>query len=976
MSRLPEFPTQRIDREQQISFSYLGKRMTGLGGDSVAVAMYDNGVRIFSRSLKYHRPRGLYSLDGEAANTLMNIDGIPNENAEKKRLRSGMAVSAQNVRGHPDTDFYGFINWFDRFMPAGFYYRMFHRPYKLWPFFLNRIRKLAGVGALDIHREFDDSRRFEIFHNADVAVIGGGTAGMNAALAAAEQGLRVCLFEQRPWLGGHMDWRVAEFEDQPLFERARSLAKKVEANLQIRVFTQAPVTGIWGNNLITAFQIGKDSDYFDERYIECRARSVVVASGCIERPLVCNNNERPGVMQVNTAWRLARTYAVAPGNSIVFSIGDDLGLEAALDLAELGLNVLAVADARSDKQDADLVARMQSAGIEYLPGWAASDVKGSKRVRGVELSALDGSQIRSFKCDLLVASAGQQAVIGPLSTAGAQFQYRTETGLFEPSEMPPRLFSAGRVTGLTHPGSIDISGTIAGLEAAAACGRDVAKNLEAARSEAEKLPGKTKGCDLVCGPNIGTGRKAFICFDEDGTFKVAAQSASQGFDVPELAKRFGGFGLGPGQYQVPGQNLAMAMSTINGTPMESAMGTTVRPPLVPPMLATCAGPSHNIHKQTPLHRDQQARGGIFRNAGVWRRARYFSEDLDCRPEIRNVRENVGLLDGSSLGKFRIYGPDALRALQRVYVSNMEKTREGRCKYSAMCNETGNIVDDGVVTKVADDDYYFTTTSNRAGITIEWFRYHTRFEDWDFKLVNLTDSMGSINVAGPNARSLLQKITQEDLSNEAFPYMAYRKLVVGDGVSARCLRLGFVGELSFELHVAASHSQYVCDLLWEAGREFNVQPLGMEAQNCLRAEKGHVIIGTESEQRVTLLDIGMGFLWDSEDTSSNKIGAPALRASKDQQGRMKLVGFRVAGSDVTPQDGDIVVDDKDIVGYVCTTRSSEALDFDYGMALVYDGYAIKGEEITMCQALGQRHDEYKATVIPPHFYDPDGQRLRV
>jgi len=539
MSRLPESPTQRIDRQQEISFSYLGKRMTGLGGDSVAVAMYDNGVRIFGRSLKYHRPRGLYSLDGEAANTLMNIDGIPNENAEKKRLRSGMAVSAQNVRGNPDTDFYGFINWFDRFMPAGFYYRMFHRPYKLWPFFLNRIRKMAGVGTLDIHREFDDSQRFEIFLNADVAVIGGGTAGMNAALAAAAQGLRVCLFEQRPWLGGHMDWRVEEFEDEPLFERARGLAKQVEANAQIRIFTHAPITGIWGNNLITAYQMGDDGDYFDERTIECRAKSIVVASGCIERPLVCNNNERPGVMQVNTAWRLARTYAVTPGKRIVFSTGDDLGLEAALDLAELGLNVIAVADARSDKQNASLLTRLQSAGIEYLPGWAASNVKGSKHVCGVELAALHGSQTRSFKCDLLVASAGQQAVIGPLSTAGAKFQYCTETGLFQAIEMPPNLFSAGRMTGLTHPGSIDTSGTIAGLEAAANCDRDVSTSLEAARKTAAKLPGKTKGCDMVVGPGISAGRKAFICFDEDGTFKAAVQSASQGFDVPELAKRFG-----------------------------------------------------------------------------------------------------------------------------------------------------------------------------------------------------------------------------------------------------------------------------------------------------------------------------------------------------------------------------------------------------------------------------------------------------
>ncbi len=976
MSRLPKLPTQRINRDREIEFSYLGQRLSGCSGDTVAVAMYESGIRIFSRSLKYHRPRGLYSLDGESANTLMNINGIPNENAEKKLLRAGMAVSAQNVRGRPDTDFYSFIGWFDRVMPAGFYYRIFHRPYWLWPFFLRQIRKLAGVGTLDIDQAFDDSRRFEIFLNADVAVIGGGTAGMSAALAAARQGLRVCLFEQRPWLGGHMDWRIAEFEGEALYERSRRLATQVEVHENIRVFTHAPVSGIWGNNLITGFQIGADGDYYDERYFECRARSVVVASGCIERPLIFNNNERPGVMQVNTAWRLAHTYAVSPGERIVFSIGDDLGLEAALDLANLGLEVIAVADARRNGQNADLVTKLQGAGIEFLRGWAASTVKGSKRLRAVVLCDLDGRESRSFDCDLLVASAGQQAVIGPLSTAGVKFRYCLKTGLFQPIEMPATIFSAGRMTGLTDAGSIDTSGTVAGLQAVAACEGDVAASLEAARTSLASLPGKTQGCGLVHGPQLGEGRKAFICFDDDGTYKTAVQSACQGFDVPELAKRFGGFGLGPGQYQVPGQNLAMAMAKITETPTENTQGTTVRPPLVPPTLATCAGPRHNIHKQTPLHQDQKARGGIFRNAGVWRRARYFSSDLDCGAEIRNVRNNVGLLDGSTLGKFRIYGSDALKALQRVYISNMEAIIEGRCKYSAMCNDTGNIVDDGVITKIADDDYYFTTTSNRAGITIEWFRFHTRYEDWDYKLVNLTDSMGSINIAGPNARHLIQRITSEDMSNEAFPYMGYKEIVVGDGVKARCLRLGFVGELSFELHVAASYSQYVWDLLWDAGQGFNVRPFGMEAQNCLRAEKGHVIVGTESEQRVTLLDIGMGFLWDRDDVLSNKVGAPALRAGEEQQGRMKLIGFRLNDAGVTPQDGDIVVNGDDIVGYVCTTRFSESLGWQYGMALVNEACAIKGEKIRLCQALGKRHDEYSATVVPPHFYDPKGERLRM
>lgn len=954
--------------------------MTGFQGDSVAAALYANGVRIFSRSLKYHRPRGLYSLDGEAANTLVSINGVPNESAERTLLRTGMQVSAQNVNGRPDTDRYGILDHFDRLMPAGFYYRVFHRPARLWPFFVKRIRQMAGLGVLDIDRPFDDSRRFEIFLNVDVAVVGGGMAGMSAALAAAQQGLRVCLFEQRPWLGGHDDWRMAEFEGEALFVRAREMAEQVNDCHNIRVYTHAPVNGIWGDKLITGFQVGRPGEYFDERYYECRATTVIVAAGCIERPLLCNNNERPGVMQVNTAVRLAHTYGILPGKRAVFSVGDDLGLEGALDLVRLGVDVQAVADARREGQDPILLEKLQSAGIEFRPGWAAGDVRGGKRVKGVVLGPRDGGKSRIFSCDLLIASAGQQAVIGPLSSAKASFGFCNETGMFQPTRLPDRVFAAGRMLGHADPGSIEASGQLAGFEAAAACGMDMQVKLEETRSALAGTPGKKAGCDLVHGPDLGSGSKAFICFDGDGTYKNAVQCAEQGFDVPELAKRFGGFGLGPGQYQVPGQNLAMVMSAITGAPLEEALGTTVRPPLVPPTLATYVGPRHNIYKQTPLHRDQAARGAVFRNAGVWRRARYFSEDLDCSGEIRNVRENVGLLDGASLGKFRIYGPDALKALQRVYISNMEKTPKGRCKYSAMCNDTGNVVDDGVITKIADDDYYFTTTSSRAGITIEWFRYHTRYDGWDFKLVNLTDALGSINVAGPRARDVVQKITAEDLSNEAFPYMAYREIVLGDEqageVTARCLRLGFVGELSYELHVPASYCQYIWDLLWEAGREFGIQPFGMEAQNCLRAEKGHVIVGTESEQRVTLTDIGMGFLWARQDTESKKVGAPALRACAEQEGRMKLVGFRVDDSTVMPLDGDIIVDGESIVGFTCTTRFSETLGWQYGMALVNDRLAVEGQEISLFQGLGQARLRYTATVVPPHFYDPEGKRLRM
>ena len=1013
--RLPPGPTCRVDLSQPLEFSFLGRPVTGFAGDTVASALYASGVRFFGRSLKYHRPRGLYSMEGESSNTLMAIDGVPNECAETTELRAGMSVRAQNVRGDPRTDRFAFIDRFDRLMPAGFYYRLFHRPYRLWPLFQNGLRRMAGTGVLDPRRGLGEGGRVgsgfraegsvraegriraERYLNADVAVIGGGAGGMAVALAAAKRGLRVCLFERRPWLGGHLAWRVREFEGASLSRRAEVLAVRLRANANVRVFTRSPVTGVWGENLVTGFTSGAEGDPFRECHWECRAKTVVVAAGCMDRPLVFNHNDRPGVMQVGAAWRLARVYGVKPGKAAAFSVGDDLSLEAAGDLADLGVRVQVVADAReAGRQDAALVAGLGERGIEVLPGWAASRVTGSKRVKGCELRALDGEGSRRFRCDLVVSNAGMQPRIGILATVKAELAYCAHTHSYQPIKLPRGVFAAGSMTGLRDPRSIEASGRLAGHRAAACCaataqpGRvaerpgmpkpeqatEPAHAAESALRSLRSLPAPAPGCDIRHGPGIVRGAKAFVDLDEDGTYKNVVESAVQGFDVPELAKRFGGFGLGPGQYRVAGQNLAMIMADLRGDPVETATPTTVRPPLVPPSLATLAGPGHNVHKRTPLHGELAARGALFRRAGPWLRARYLSEDTSCREEILGVRRNVGILDSSPLGKFRIYGPDALRALQRVYISDMRKARAGRCMYSAMCNDMGQLVDDGVVVREGEHDYYFTTSSGRAGSTVEWFRYHTRYDGWDYNLVNLTDVLGSLNIAGPNARRVLERVTDDDVSNESFPYMGCRHITVGDGVRARCLRLGFVGELSFELHVPASYCQYVWDLVVEAGADFGIQPFGLEAQYCLRAEKGHVIIGAESEARVTLTDIGMGWLWDREDTASKKVGAPALRACAKQPGRMKLVGFRVDEGSGSPRDGAVVVDGAEIVGYVCTTRRSEALGWQYGMALVREGVAVRGGSIRIRQEEAPgRAVSCTATVVPPPFYDPGGKRLR-
>lgn len=972
MNRLTRLPTLRVDSAQKISLNYDGKTCHGVYGDTIATALYASGVRIFSRSLKYHRPRGLYSLDGECSNTFMQVNGIPNVCTEKTRLKTGMAVRAQNVKGTPEKDLLGFIDKLDRAMPAGFYYRTMHKPAKMWPIALKQVRKAAGLGK--ISPEFEMKGKYdEIYPKADVCVVGGGPAGMSAALAAAEQGLRVILLESRPWLGGFFDYRPAEYDNSiHLFERARELSELLEQAATVRIFTHAAVVGVYNNNLITAFQVGGESDHFDERYIEIRAKSVVVATGCIERPLLFENNERPGVMQIGCAHRLARTYGLLPGENAVFSIGHDLGIEAALDLSDLGLKVSMVADIREDGQDPALVAGLAAKNIPFLRGWVACSAHGDIGITKVTLSTIQGTHRRDFDCDLLVASAGMTPVTGALSLAQAELDYDNHTGFFLPSKFPDKIYAAGRMLGLNEPLSIEASGHLAGLLAAADCDAADEADIKAARERLKDLPGSSRGCKLVQAPVEG--RKTFICFDEDTTLKNVSQALEMGFDDTELIKRFTAAGTGPGQGGIPGHNLPLFVAQYHGGAGELTRPTTVRAPMVATFIATYAGANHDMCKLTPMHASQKNAGGVMRRIGVWKRARYFSRDLSCREEIENVRNNVGMLDASTLGKFRIWGPDALKALQRVYAGNMSRISDGKIKYAAMCNEDGCIIDDGVIVKRGENDYYFTTSTGRAGGTIEWFRYHTRYDGWNYHMVNLTDALGVINLAGPNARKVLEQLVDDEVSNEAFPFAGYREFTIKETIPVRVMRLGFVGELSYELHVPASYMQSLWELVEQAGKPFDIKNFGLEAQNVLRMEKGHIIIGSESEQRTTLHDVGLGFLWDSSKAAARTVGAVALRQTEKQEGRLKLVGFKMENSNRTPRDGSIIVDSS-IKGYVCIARFSFGLKQSVGLALVDSSLAKEGTRLQIFEDECEGRHLY-AAVAPLPFYDPEGKRLRM
>jgi sarcosine oxidase, subunit alpha len=547
-----------------------------------------------------------------------------------------------------------------------------------------------------------------------------------------------------------------------------------------------------------------------------------------------------------------------------------------------------------------------------------------------------------------------------------------------PGELPPRVYGAGRVMGLDCQEAIELQGKEAGLLALQDAGLDVSSELGHTRDALRSLPERKSGWNGAENPAGGTWR--FVSFDEDVTVGQIEEAMIEGFDRPELLKRFTGAGTGPSQSYLSGQNLAAVMATAAGAEPGSMKPTRVRPPVEPVSLAVLGGRQHHPVKRTPLYTCQKALGARFRLAGEWVRASHFSDER-AHDEILNVRNNVGFIDVSTLGKFRVHGPDAQKLLQRVYVGDMAKVVENRLSYSIMCNEEGVVIDDGVITKLGENEYFFTTSTLRAPYTCEWLGFHSKDKNWDAHVVNLTDAFAAINLAGPRSREVLSLLAREDVSNEAFPFMGFRRVTLCGDMKAMIARIGFVGEMCYEIHVSASLGAALHEAIEAAGEPLGIKPFGLEAQSVLRLEKGHVIIVVDTDNHTTLHEIGMSKLWANRVTDAETVGAPALRFAEKQVHRERLVGFKMERPDETPPDGSVVVDGGIVRGRVCTCRFSPTLKASIGMALVEPGLAAMGGLLEIYRDAGlvkgriPGRRTVKATVVPMPFFDPGGERLR-
>ena len=852
---------ERIDRSKAVSFSFAGWKVDGFEGDTLGSAAFAAGKRVFSRSSKYHRPRGLLCCSGHCPNCMMTVDGVPNVRVCTEPIREGAVVEGQNVRWSLDFDLMSVTDKVGGpFTPVGFYYRTFIRPRSLWPFYEKLLRSAAGLGELGEHA--GHSRRYDTEHRqARVLVVGGGQSGRAAALAAATAGPGVVLVD----------------------EDANMSALKLDG---VEVLAPARALGIWEGGLVPV-----DAGTVLHRF---RAEKIIVATGAIEQPLVFPGNDLVGVMLPGGVRRLIRDFSIKPGNRAIVLAADDEGLEIADDLTGVGIEVSRVLDLR-----------------ETSPRELAAQ-GGKGRVRRL---VVDGE---SINCDLLVASGGRQPAYSLLAQAGSRIEFDTELGVFIPTSYPAGVEAVGSVTG-EGLGRIDPE------------------------------------------PAYGGRGKCFVCVCEDVTTKDMKRAIAEGFDSIELAKRYTTTTMGPCQGKLCHLPSIRVYSKETRT-YEAAIGTTTaRPPWSPVELGLLAGRELTPARRTSMHWSHAEAGATIQWAGSWKRPYAYGEKPE--EEVRAVHESLGVIDVSTLGKLFVEGPEAVALLERLYPNRFGDMKTGRIRYGVLTSDAGRIMDDGTIARLADDLYYVTTTSTGADAVTAWFEWWNAVWGYEAEIVNVTGAIAAVNLAGPQSRDALQRLTEADVSAEAFKYLDAQEIEVA-GVPTLALRIGFVGELGYELHFPSPAGEHLWGRLVDGG----ARPFGLEPQRILRLEKGHVIVGQDTDSESNLYSAGMSWLpkLDKDDF----VGKYALEHFARREEKELLVGFTMEEDVVPPEGAQIVVEGLP-VGRVTSARRSEAVGSVIGLAWVPTDRAKGGTRVEI------RVDRLLrgARVTHGAFFDSAGERMR-
>jgi sarcosine oxidase subunit alpha len=938
--------------------------MSGHPGDTLASALLANGVQLVGRSFKLHRPRGIFSCGVEEPTGLVDLNEgaarTPNMRATLVELYEGLVAASVNCWPSVEFDLGAINNQMAALLPAGFYYKTFKWP--SWHLFEPAIRRMAGLGRAS--GKPDPDRYEEVAAQADVLVIGGGLAGLSAAVSAAEAGADTLLLASGPALGGALAWR-ADSQVRELMVRAQRLG--------VRQMTRTLAFGIYDHNLVCARETLQPAaaraaagGVLRERLWKIRARAVITAAGALERPMLFPNNDRPGVMLAGAADKYAHAYGVACGQRVVIAANSDSAYRVAASLRAAGVNVVALVDRRPP---ADIGAHAPH--LRTLVSACIAKVGGAKALRHCTVISTEmGASPERLECDLILSAGGHAPAVHLHSQAGGKLRWVEESAMFVPEGAAPGVWSAGACAGIFDRDTV--------ASHAAELGRALAQRRAAPPAA---VGGAGRSLPATHVPGV-TG-KQFVDLQNDVSVGDVGLAAQENYRSVEHLKRYTTTGMGTDQGKTSNINALVLMGEFTGREPAEVGTTKFRPPFAPVTLGLLAGRRvgalYRPLKTLPAHAWHEARGALFEQFGNWVRPAAYpkpNETLEsaAQREATTVRKTAGLLDGSPLGKLEIYGPDAAQFLDLMYVGTLSNLALGQARYGLLLNENGIVVDDGIVARLGPERYWVNTTS--AGVE----RTTAAFEEWlqceyttlRVLVTPVTSRWGNVTVAGPRAWDWLASVGFDPtLAPGAMQHMTIRDSTL-DGVPLRVLRASFSGELGYEINVPADHVQGLLERLWARAGEFAAAPYGIEALEIMRTEKGFIHIGTDTDG--TTLPQDIGFARGLDRKAANFVGRRSLlRPAARDPNRFQLVALiPVDGRTVLPVGAQIApaAPPTQTEGHVTSSYWSPELERPVALGMLARGSQRLGEKIRV-HHLGEVID---AEVVKAPFIDPKGERL--
>jgi sarcosine oxidase, subunit alpha len=984
----------RIDRTQRVRFKFDGRSYEGFAGDTLASALLANGVHLVGRSFKYHRPRGFLAAGSEEPNGLVTVTRdaarvTPNLRATQVELYDGLIAESQNRWPSLQRDFGRINDLLSAFFPAGFYYKTFMWPRKAWKsLYEPMIRRAAGLGRAPVHA--DPDRYAQRYAHCDVLIVGAGPAGIAAALSAAESGARVILCDETNEFGGSLltdTSAVIDGQAAPAWVQ-RGVASLAQ-NGRVTLLARTTAFGYFPHNLIGLNQRLVDHlasapvNQPRERLWQVRARTVVLATGAIERPLVFPGNDRPGILLAGAAHSYLNRYGVCVGTRVVVVTSGDEAYQAALDLHAAGVVIAAIADLRAEVTGA-LPDAARRAGMDVRPGSTVLDTEGELRVSGITLAPVQSGQVQAaqnIRCDAVLMSGGYTPSVHLFSQSRGKLQWNDDLQSFVPGLSAESEQSAGACRGIYGLAEVLADGARAGAASAP-------QPHHAQRRFNVDTLNRRSGAYLGALPqaNPPSREKSFVDWQHDVTTRDLALATSEGFQSIEHVKRYTTMGMATDQGKTSSLNAMAIVAKSLEIAIPQVGLTTFRMPYTPVSFGSFAGISRgdlfDPVRTTPTHPWAQAKAAVFENVGLWKRARYFprgGEDMHAAVarECRAVRSGCGMFDASTLGKIEVVGPDAAEFMNRMYINNWSNLGVGRSRYGILLREDGFIYDDGVVARIGADRFHVTTTTGgapRVLALMEDYR-QTEWPELNVWLTSTTEQWAVIAVQGPKSRQVLESLVEGlDISAAAWPHMSVARGRIC-GVPMLLFRVSFTGELGFEINVPADFGLSVWEAVHAAGQAYGITEYGTETMHVLRAEKGYIIVGQDTDGTVTPDDAGLS--WAIGKGKADFVGKRSLeRASMKSADRKQLVGLRAKDPGVTLEEGAQVTAKSgqkppmELIGHVTSSYASSVLGYSIALALIEGGRARLAQTLYVPMPNG----DLEVEVTSPVFYDPAGARI--